>query len=84
MRIYCCYIPDVYLYIIKLDVDECFMAAIEAIDLCESNQNSQCVNTEGSFDCSCVPGYIDVNGTCERELKYTCCGASKVSMHIQF
>ena len=59
-----------HLYIIKLDVDECFVAAIEATDLCESNQNSQCVNTEGSFDCSCVPGYIDVtDGSCERELQ---------------
>jgi hypothetical protein len=44
------------------------VAALNATDLCEGVDNSQCVNTEGSYDCTCVPGYTLVNGSCEREL----------------
>lgn len=51
-----------------LDIDECLVAALNATDLCEGVENSQCVNTEGSYDCVCVPGYTLVNGSCEREL----------------
>ena len=43
------------------------MAALNATDLCEGVENSQCVNTEGSYDCICVPGYTLVNESCERE-----------------
>ena len=45
------------------------MAIVEGMDLCTSEANSQCVNTEGSFDCICVPGYIVIDGNCERELQ---------------
>ena len=51
-----------------LDIDECLVAAVQAVDVCVNVTNSQCVNTEGSFECICVPGYIVVNETCEREL----------------
>ena len=50
------------------DIDECFVAAVEGTDLCENETNSRCVNSEGSFDCVCVPGYTVVNGTCQRKL----------------
>ena len=51
-----------------LDIDECFEAALESTNLCESNPNSQCVNREGSFECVCVPGYIhNESGTCQRK-----------------
>ena len=33
------------------DVDECAMG----IDNCDSN--AECMNTEGSFNCTCNPGY---------------------------
>ena len=49
------------------DVDECLEAALRATDLCADDANSQCVNTEGSFVCVCVPGYEEVNGTCARK-----------------
>lgn len=58
-----------YNFIIKiLDIDECLVAALNATDLCEDTENSQCVNTEGFYDCICVPGYTLVNGSCERKL----------------
>lgn len=34
-----------------LDVDEC----TEKLDNCTTNQ--ECKNTEGSFKCTCIPGY---------------------------
>ena len=39
-----------------LDVDEC------AIKTDNCSLNATCKNTEGSFDCSCIPGYVG-NGT---------------------
>lgn len=54
-------------YFIILDIDECLEAAIAAKDLCESDKNSQCLNTEGSFECVCVPGYEKLNETCARK-----------------
>ena len=37
------------------------------IDLCASQPNTQCANTEGNFSCECVPGYVTVEGQCMRE-----------------
>ena len=51
------------------DIDECLAAALEGMDVCESDKNSQCLNTEGSFDCVCVPGYVVTNGSCQRKLE---------------
>ena len=36
-------------------------------DLCATQPNTLCVNTEGSYLCDCVPGYFAVNGKCLRE-----------------
>lgn len=49
------------------DIDECLEAALSATDLCEEDKNSQCQNTEGSFECICVPGYEKMNETCSRK-----------------
>ena len=49
------------------DIDECFAAAANFENLCESDPNTRCVNTEGSFQCLCVPGYFRNNsGMCIR------------------
>ena len=37
------------------------------IDECKTNpcqENAECVNTEGSYDCDCVLGYRPENGGC--------------------
>ena len=57
------------------DIDECTDAALNAVDLCENDTNTQCSNNEGSFECVCVPGYSRTNGTCQRKLicyKHAC------------
>ena len=51
------------------DIDECFQAAIIAFSICENDINTQCMNTKGSFNCTCVPGYYRVNGICRRKIK---------------
>ena len=48
------------------DIDECFEAAVIAVDICLNDTNTRCVNTEGSFDCVCVAGYHRVDGSCQR------------------
>ena len=50
------------------DINECLVAAMESVNLCENNQNTQCINNIGSYDCVCVPGYNRVNGSCQRKL----------------
>ena len=48
-----------------LDIDECALG----MDNCE-NDTTFCVNTIGYFECLCLPGYVDPNGTsCQRKLK---------------
>ena len=56
----------IVLSLTDLDIDECFEAALEGTNLCESDPNSECVNNEGSFMCVCVLGYfLNENQTCE-------------------
>ena len=51
------------LYIMHIDVNECLEAALNTVDLCK-DINSECLNTEGSYVCTCVPGYERINETC--------------------
>lgn len=47
------------------DIDECLEAALVSNNLCETDKNTQCVNSEGSYTCKCVSGYTRENGTCQ-------------------
>lgn len=49
------------------DTNECFLAALTSIDVCENDENAECVNTAGFYNCSCVPGYERINGSCHSE-----------------
>lgn len=49
------------------DKDECTEAAFDAVNLCETDLNTQCLNTEGSFECVCAPGHTRINETCQRK-----------------
>ena len=60
-----------YKFAVFPDIDECFQAAMIALSICENDINTQCVNTEGSFNCTCVPGYHRINGICERKILCT-------------
>ena len=54
------------------DIDECLVAALISVDLCENDTNTQCINIDGSHECVCVPGFERVNGTCEGEILGVC------------
>ena len=60
-------IQSCYLSYLYADVDECLEAVANQRDLCPAN--TVCVNTIGSFQCVCVPGYELVDGTCQRMLQ---------------
>ena len=53
------------------DIDDCLVAALMNTDLCENDENTQCVNLDGSYECICAPGFDRENGTCQRELVLT-------------
>ena len=59
-------------YVIFSDIDECEVST----DNCD-NQTTFCLNTLGNFDCLCLSGYINPNGTsCDRKLNLNhplCC-----------
>ena len=50
------------------DIDECREAALMSSVICPQ-PNTQCVNTNGSFQCVCVDGYEVAETECQRE----CC-----------
>ena len=55
-----------------IDIDECLEAAQSNTDLCQ-DKNSECVNNEGSYMCTCVPGYENINNTCSRKFCVFAC-----------
>ena len=58
-------ISNQFVIIILLDIDEC---AINTHD-CD-NLTTFCSNTFGNFDCLCLSGYVNPNGTsCDRKPK---------------
>ena len=64
-----------------IDVDECELN----IDNCE-NDTTICSNTIGYFECLCLPGYINPNGTsCQRKLNLSQInGVSTFSLALSF
>ena len=46
-------------FCLHADIDEC-----ESDDLNNCHENAQCINTEGSFTCSCNTGYTGDGVTC--------------------
>ena len=52
------------------DIDECLDTAFNGDNLCVDVPNSHCINTEGSYECTCVPGYSLLDGSCQRSKYY--------------
>ena len=46
------------------DIDECLLGSY----ICETN--TDCVNTGGSYDCVCSPGYTGFRNNCMSELTF--------------
>lgn len=57
------------------DTNECD----SAVNPC-SGLNSKCVNTIGSFECQCLPGFEETNDTCTGTLVDQC--VHKIKVHI--
>ena len=53
------------MHVSNTDFDECLEAVANQRDICQAN--TACVNTIGSFQCVCVPGYELVDGICQRK-----------------
>lgn len=47
-------------------IDECRVAALSNLVICMQD-NTECRNTPGDFECICVDGYELMGGACERE-----------------
>lgn len=62
----------VFIMILFSDIDECFEAALMSTDLCADDRNTQCMNLEGSYECTCVSGYSRENGTCQSKFIIVC------------
>lgn len=61
---------------ILIDIDECDVSYLHNCD-----ESADCENTDGSFVCTCKPGYTDMgNGTICSGKPYTC--NMHVYMHI--
>lgn len=39
-----------------VDIDECALAAVTGLQACQAGED--CINTSGSFTCSCPIGYV--------------------------
>ena len=55
---------DEYHFHCNLDVDEC-----EGDDSNNCHKNAQCSNTDGSYTCSCKPGYTGDGVNCTSKFK---------------
>ena len=49
------------------DINEC-----ESLTNCSMADNKECINTNGSYSCNCIPGYFqtELNGICKGKNKY--------------
>lgn len=43
-----------------IDVNECESEEVQACP----GTNSECINTLGSFQCQCLAGFAEINGSC--------------------
>lgn len=48
------------LHNVFIDVNECESEEVQACP----GANSECVNTLGSFQCQCLVGFAEINGSC--------------------
>jgi hypothetical protein len=46
------------------DVDECLLE-----DICE-DENKKCTNKDGSYECTCIDGFIEENDKCIEESRW--------------
>ena len=63
-------------YIPSLDIDECQNGAHNC------GTNSDCVNNEGNYSCTCPTGYQWNGETCQGTMASTCMLSSSVYMHV--
>ena len=47
---------------LKSDIDEC---TARAVNPCDAVANSECKNTDGSYECQCKYGFVMVGNICE-------------------
>ena len=48
------------------DIDEC----LQGLDTCGSN--TVCINMEGSFECICMEGFVEIDGQCVLQQQMQC------------